>query len=403
MRTASRVVRDVAIPYAVFGLLILGVAATGLREAWLPLNLCLVFLLTVPMIVLHEIGHAVAGRLLGVHILGISIGRGRLLYRRRILGVNVEWRLLPLAGFTIPGAVPSRRLRSRMFLFVLAGPLTHLLAVVALVCLARFSGLQLGSFTTEPAPIAALLVCNAAMLVVDLWPRRVRHDLTLISNDAQTLLKLPLFSKKDSEALLAAHYAQEAIEADSQGQADEALRWAKMAVDTSRDSQAALNAMGAVLCSMGAFEQARTAFSALLQRDDLSPAARLLYLNNVAWADVMLHDRRLLPEADEYSARAYANIPWLPALMETRGAVLVELGRSEEGIRLLQEAFGKNAGDPRARAFDACLLAIAERARGNPAPAEEYVQTARRLDPRCPLLAAAADGTPPGITSGPPA
>ncbi len=399
MRRASRVVRDLAIPYAVFGLLILGVAATGLREAWLPLNLCLVFLLTVPMVVLHEIGHAVAGRLLGVHILGISIGRGRVLYHRRILGVNVEWKLLPIAGLTIPGAVPARRLRSRMFLFVLAGPLTHLLVVVALVYLARFSGLQLGSFTTEPAPLAALLVCNAAMLVVGLWPRRVPYDLALISNDARTLSRLPFFSKKDSEALLAALFASEAIQADRLGRTAEAVKWAKIAVETCGESQAALNTMGVILCSMASFEEARTVFSALLQRDDLSPATRLLYLNNVAWADVMLRDGQLLSEADRYSARAYGNMPWIPELMETRGTVLVELGRADEGLKLLLAAMDKRAGDTRARAFDACLLAMAERARGNHAACEQYIRLARQLDPKCPLLDRAAGFTATNTTS----
>lgn len=275
----------------------LGMVATGGRSGWFLLNACLIALLAVPTVVVHELSHALAGRLLGVRILGITIGQGRLVLRRRILGANIEWRLLPLSGFTIPGAAPAHRLRARMLLLVLAGPLMHLLVVVALVCSARFWGLRLGSFTSEAAPLAALLTTNAMMLVLDLWPRQTFTDRGLISNDVRTLLKIPFMSEKQVQGSLAAVFAREALEATRRGQRDEALRLSKMALEASGESQGALIVMGSVLCSMGSFGEAREIFRRLLERDDLSRTVRLVLLNDVAWANVNLRDGQLLSEA----------------------------------------------------------------------------------------------------------
>jgi len=117
----------------------------------------------------------------------------------------------------------------------------------------------------------------------------------------------------------------------------------------------------------------------------MKPELHYLILNNIAYADVLIGDRSLLAEADTYSAEAYKNAPWLPPIIGTRGAVLVELGQVEPGIGLLKQALEKHT-DAQSKALNACYLAIAESRRDNATTAQKYLETARSLDSTCYLL-----------------
>jgi hypothetical protein len=65
-----------------------------------------------------------------------------------------------------------------------------------------------------------------------------------------------------------------------------------------------------------------------------------------------------------------------------RGAVLVELGRIEEGLALLRSAL-RHDPNARNRAHYLCLVAIGEAAAGRPAAARAALAEARTLDPGC--------------------
>jgi hypothetical protein len=70
--------------------------------------LCLVYLATWIALLVHELGHALTARLLGIGIWGIALGRGPALWRGVIKGVHVRIGLLPLHGevrFLDPDAV----------------------------------------------------------------------------------------------------------------------------------------------------------------------------------------------------------------------------------------------------------------------------------------------------------
>ena len=76
---------------------------------------------------------------------------------------------------------------------------------------------------------------------------------------------------------------------------------------------------------------------------------------------------------------------WLPEIVGTRGAVLVEVGKLEEGAALLREAIGRQK-DVRSRAINACHLAVAEYRAGRPEESRRYIEQARTFDPKCFLL-----------------
>ncbi|HEY9381725.1 MAG TPA: tetratricopeptide repeat protein, partial [Burkholderiales bacterium] len=59
-----------------------------------------------------------------------------------------------------------------------------------------------------------------------------------------------------------------------------------------------------------------------------------LVLNNMAWASAQQKD----PHAIEYAQKAYDIAPTNPAVMDTLGTLLVEQGKLDRGLPLLEQA-----------------------------------------------------------------
>lgn len=86
-------------------------------------------------VLIHEVAHAVAARRAGGEVRELGIGFGPVLARRRIGGIDVTLRPVPLGGFAaidIEKLPPSRRLP-----VLLAGPLANIAVGMVLRALAR--------------------------------------------------------------------------------------------------------------------------------------------------------------------------------------------------------------------------------------------------------------------------
>jgi tetratricopeptide (TPR) repeat protein len=143
-------------------------------------------------------------------------------------------------------------------------------------------------------------------------------------------------------------------------------------------------ALGECLMLMGEPEKADAHLRCWLDAPELE-RVRAEVKNNVAWNDFLTGNPALLEEADRLSAEALSEQPSRAAFQGTRGAVMIALGRIDEGIPLVESALaGNNA--VRSRAYNACCLAIAMLKRGDTAEAERYLAMARSWWPECPLL-----------------
>lgn len=86
-------------------------------------------------VLIHEVAHAVAARRAGGEVRELGIGFGPVIARRRIAGVDVTLRPVPLGGFAaidVEKLPPSRRLP-----VLLAGPLANIAVGIILRALAR--------------------------------------------------------------------------------------------------------------------------------------------------------------------------------------------------------------------------------------------------------------------------
>ena len=137
------------------------------------------FLVTVGvLVIIHELGHYAAARMMGVKILRFSVGFGRPLWVRRRGPDQTEWVVaaIPLGGFVkmlderegevapqdAPRAFNRKSVAARIFI-VLAGPIANLLLAVLLYWALFIAGLPgVKAMVAAPAPASAAAAAGLA-------------------------------------------------------------------------------------------------------------------------------------------------------------------------------------------------------------------------------------------------
>ncbi len=150
-------------------------------------NLGLIQISCILSIVLHEFAHALAGRLAGLKVAQIWIGRGKTLFRARLLGFDTEFKLIPVGGLTFFTRGFRRQLRFRFFLAVLAGPLAN--AIVLLVAW-QFTSWRNLNIETSIHGGAIIVLTQALVLIENLLPYRIQTSIGCVCTDGLSLLQL---------------------------------------------------------------------------------------------------------------------------------------------------------------------------------------------------------------------
>jgi hypothetical protein len=148
----------------IFLLVILGLFAAEVFTNYSPIKLSALFLIGwwVPLLVLHEAGHALVAAALGWRVRQVVIGMGRVMASFRVGGVPVEIRLFPVQGFVIPAPRNLRSPHLKSALIYFAGPGAELLV---LACVAMALGVDTLLTRTEHVGILAAQALAVAVLV----------------------------------------------------------------------------------------------------------------------------------------------------------------------------------------------------------------------------------------------
>jgi tetratricopeptide (TPR) repeat protein len=334
------------------------------------------------LIIFHELAHAAVAKLLGLRVFGIIIGMGKTIWSGKYFGTEWTINLLPLGGITLVGTRPVPRIRWKLFLIYLAGPASHLLMAVVLF----FAQQTLSVFSFEYQLLMSLVVANIVLAVTNLYPFQVSLTTGMQGTDGWHLLRVPFLSEVELGKRYIGYFAGEALQAYTMNDFDSARKWVDRALSFDPTSGIARNVLGIIQMASGEHSASRATFLQILETEEAKePGLHYILLNNVAYLNALLRDPALLPEADDYSSQAFQHLPWVPAVMGTRGTVLVELGKFEEGIALLKKSMSQHI-DRQSKALNACHIAVGELRRGDPGAASKYLVTAKTLDPDCFLV-----------------
>lgn len=121
------------------------------------------------LIVVHEAGHLIAARSIGIPVAAFSVGLGPRIWTWRWRGTEYTLRILPLGGFVLPGfdddaAFRAVALRKRIIYF-LGGPLANLAACVPLLAALNTAGQGFSFQATLVAPFRQLAELVWQMLI----------------------------------------------------------------------------------------------------------------------------------------------------------------------------------------------------------------------------------------------
>jgi len=97
------------------------------------LSVLFILLFWVPMLVLHEAGHALAAKLLDWQVREIVIGFGRELWRWQIGETRIVVKLAPVEGYVLPAPRSAQNIRAKSMLIYAAGPGAELLLLALML------------------------------------------------------------------------------------------------------------------------------------------------------------------------------------------------------------------------------------------------------------------------------
>jgi len=157
----------------------------------------------VPLLFIHEFGHAIMAKSLGWRVNRIVIGFGKVLMHTRLLGAPMEIRSIPLEGFVqiAPKTVTLARLKHALIYF--AGPGIELLAFfIIMIILGGFD--QMFIITNDYTRIALQSFAFAALAgaVLNLIPLGITTADGSTPNDGMGILLCLFASGMDYETLI---------------------------------------------------------------------------------------------------------------------------------------------------------------------------------------------------------
>ena len=308
-------------------------------------------------LVLHEAGHAVAAAILGLAVQRITIGLGPRLTAIRCVETTLELRSIPLAGFVSVYWLHETG-RLRRLIYVASGPFVNFLLFV------------LGNWVNDQSPwydfSFGFALAQIALLSVGLFPHMAWLDGNKVPSDGLRLWQLITgFEKQLPNASQIYETLFRAYCADRMPRPPKSQAAQRILYQISRPEIADLM-------------DRRTSWAALMRelaRGNLRPWEEAGVLDHLVTSGLMTGEPMLRALSDEWSARALALAPRAATLNGSRGSVLVELGRHEEGKLCLQRVSDE------APPFDVFLSrgfeAKADSALGNFAAAQSAMSKAR--------------------------
>lgn len=148
----------------------------------------------VPLLFIHEFGHALMAKILGWRVKRVVLGMGKIMLTSRLFGAPVEIRSIPLEGFVQISPQSANLARFKHALIYFAGPGIELLAFFMIVYwLGGFD--QLSTITNDYMRIALQSFAFAALAgaVLNLIPLGITTKDGSTPNDGMGIL-LCLFS-----------------------------------------------------------------------------------------------------------------------------------------------------------------------------------------------------------------
>jgi hypothetical protein len=314
-----------------------------------------------PLLVLHELGHALAARLVGWKVTEVVIGFGRELRRFRIGATRVRLRALPVEGYVQFSPNSTERARIKHAFVYLAGPLTELLVLAIVAPVLGFErpgpGEDLGRIALESLGVTAALgaLCT-------LFPYRSLGN----PSDGLAIITSAFATREGFRQRLAWPFISEARRLLVREQLALAEQTILDGLTQHPDEPRLRGLLAVSQAAAGDGERAYATLESLGPPDERPPAIRADLIADAAWSVLFAKDGSLFAEAQRAAERAVELCPEDPHYDILLGRVHLERSHPHEAYTSLMSAY-KRTRDVDQEAQCVAYLALAcQAAMGSP-------------------------------------
>ncbi|NOX69682.1 MAG: hypothetical protein GXP15_10890 [Gammaproteobacteria bacterium] len=332
------------------------------------LSVLFFFLFWVPMLILHELGHALTARLVGWRVGEIVIGFGRDLWQFQLGETRIRIKLAPVEGYVLPAPRETGYLRLKCMLVYAGGPGAELLLLGVLL-------LIFGSdvFFDKSGDVYNIALQSLALVILfgagfNLLPFRVEGAVS----DGLGIISSPFISDESIELRLLTFELQEIREMLARGETGRAVESLKAQIRKYPENDSLQWMFSSALSMDGQDDLARDLTRKKLLGTSLTDSQRYAWLHLQAQVELDAEKPSYLV-LDLALQKAFAIVPDCPALTVTKGASLVLRGQYEQGGNLIARAWRRSEG----KSDDARMLAyltIAAHRCGDPGASEHFKQ-----------------------------
>lgn len=334
-------------------------------------------------IVAHELGHLIAAITMGWKPFVMKIGVGSSRTLMRFGDLHVQLGIRPSGGWVRATGQSLAWFRGQWLLFALAGPMMSLLAVWAIFALLALpsSRVPFSNLVRDSLLIAAIL--QIYILAWNLWPRDAVVDGMLIPTDGKQAWKSLFASREEIQAQFLAHAMIAATIFIERGE------WKRVPPILERAyREAGIKSLDMhclwIHCLLHQSKHADvdTAINELLNGSGALGVSRTTILDGIACISVFHDFPDFIPQALACIDEAIALEPDTITLKGTKASLLVESGRLEEGLKLLEDVM-KDTKSSNDCAICSYYTALVYRRLGNWEEGKKLLQEAEQKYPVC--------------------
>lgn len=354
---------------------------------FLLLNIFLWYLCIFIVLFIHEFGHALAARIVGLRVVALIIGYGKKLFSFEIFGIPVEVNLKPLNGLTYAIPADNSWIKTRMWLFNLGGLLTHIIVICVFL---TFFWIDFVSFFSSLVRSVAILevffLANVFIFAINAFPYKISMPQGTYSSDGYNFFQMPFAKTEEILEMETIHKKFEAWNYLRSGDNEKAIELYEKLLSAAPDDILLKHDLAIAKLKFGNYEAARELLITLVDAEQFdNPQSKMMLYNNISWINAVIGQPDLLYEADEMSREAYNSNPKFINYIGTRGSVLVRLGKNAQGLEFLKSCYG-NASSKSSRAETACFIAIGNANMGKFKEAAGWIEKARKNDSEVRLI-----------------
>jgi tetratricopeptide (TPR) repeat protein len=320
------------------------------------------------LVIFHEFGHYFGAWLAKVRVFSVVLGRGPELKKFKPLKTDFIFNKVPGTGCVVCPPDSEIDYKKKQAIVSIAGIFVELILFAITAIYITKAGM------IEQIRGKHIYILNDLFIVSVIF---LYWQLRNENSDLRKLIRLPKMTVEQVKESVSWYFVRASNFYLQRENYQEALKLTREGTSKYPKNEPLQFMFGYMLAETNDFEEARHVWLSLLSRD-IRVSMRAEVLNGVAFADFMT-SAELLPEADKFSIQACDLAGWNGLYNHTRALVLIETGKTEQGLQKLNELAEKTDLSEN-KAMIMLGRALAECRRGNRDQAQKFLEEANKLD-----------------------